>query len=193
MMRAKHNFDGVMGAQAVFRLLLDSLANPGRAADVARYADRFRENGRWLAVAVTLLDNETGFYWNGAPEAADEICFLTGSSTVSVERADFVFLPEPAQPDEILGSVKPGTHTDPHDSAMIVIGSGGPQEVNATLSGPGVPPGGRNVSFSSAERAWLEARERRAHEYPCGVELVFLRDGGELLSVTRKVAVQWLM
>jgi phosphonate C-P lyase system protein PhnH len=192
-MRAKHDFDMVMGAQAVFRILLDSLSNPGRPLDIARYAGQFRENGRWLALAVTLLDNETGFYWNGTPEAADEICFLTGSPTASIGRADFVFLPEPAAPDEILESVKPGTHTDPHDSAMIIVGAGGPPEANAALRGPGVPPGGRNTSFSIAERAWLEARERRAYEYPCGVELVFLRGGGELLSVTRKVGVQWLM
>jgi phosphonate C-P lyase system protein PhnH len=192
-MRAKHDFDMVMGTQEVFRLLLGSLSNPGRAAVLTRYAGQFRENGRWLAIAVTLLDNEIEFYWNGAPEAADEICFLTGSSAASAGRADFVFLPEPADPDEILGNAKPGTHIDPHDSAMIIVGAGGPPEAKAALRGPGVPPGGRNVSFSIAERAWLEARERRAYEYPCGVELVFLRGGGELLSVTRKVAVQWLM
>ena len=191
-MRAKHDFDMVMGTQAVFRLLLGSLSNPGRVARAARYADQFAENGRWLAIAVTLLDTETGFYWNVAQEAADEICFLTGSSTASVGRADFVFLPEPADPDEILAGVKPGTHTDPHDSAMIIASAGGSPETDAVLNGPGVPPGGRNASFSSAERTWLEARERRAHEYPCGIELVFLRDSGEFLSVTRKVAVQWL-
>ena len=183
----------VMGAQAVFRLLLDALSNPGRPANAARYSAQFARRGQWLAPAVTLLDDEVGFYWNGEPETADEIRFLTGSSTTSIERADFVFLPEPADPDEILAGVKPGTHIDPHDSAMIIVSAGGQSETNAVLRGPGVPPGGRSVSFSVAERAWLEARERRAHEYPCGVELVFLRDDGEFLSITRKVAVQWLM
>jgi phosphonate C-P lyase system protein PhnH len=192
-MRTKHDFDMVMGTQAVFRLLLGSLSNPGRAAGITRYADQFARDGRWLALAVTLLDNETGFYWNGAAETKDEIYFLTGSSSASIGRADFVFLPEPAGPNEILGSVKPGTHIDPHDSAMIIVEAGGLPEINAALSGPGVPPGGRSASFSSAERAWLEARDKQGYEYPCGVELVFLRDGGELLSITRKVAVQWLM
>jgi phosphonate C-P lyase system protein PhnH len=192
-MRAKRDFDMVMGAQTIFRLLLGSLSNPGRPANTARCLPQFARSERWFALAVTLLDDEVGFYWNGEGEIADEICFLTGSSATSIERADFVFLPEPASPDEILESVKPGTHTDPHDSAMIIVEAGGPPEINASLSGPGVPPGGRNASFSNAERAWIEARERRAHEYPCGVELVFLRDGGEFLSVTRKVAVQWLM
>ena len=192
-MRAKHDFDMVMGTQAVFRLLLDSLSNPGRPANASRYSGQFARRGRWLAPAVTLLDGEVGFYWNGERETADEICFLTGSSTASIERADFVFLPEPSDPDEILGRVKPGTHTDPHDSAMIITEGGGTPEINAVLRGPGVPPGGRSAQFSAAERAWLEARERRAHEYPCGIELIFLRDCGEFLSVTRKVAVQWLM
>ena len=192
-MRAKHDFDMVMGAQAVFRLLLDALSNPGRPANAARYSAQFARRGQWLAPAVTLLDDEVGFYWNGEPETADEIRFLTGSSTTSIERADFVFLPEPADPYEILTNVKPGTHTDPHDSAMIIIGAGGPPETNAALRGPGVPPGGRSVSFSAAERAWIETRDKQGYEYPCGIELVFLRDGGEFLSITRKVAVQWLM
>jgi phosphonate C-P lyase system protein PhnH len=192
-MRPKHDFDMVMGAQEVFRLLLDSLSNPGRPVNFARYAAQFAWSGQWLALAVTLLDNETGFYWNGAPKIADEIRFLTGSSATSVERADFLLLPEPADPEEILRRVKPGSHADPHDSAMIIIEAGGPPDMDASLSGPGVPPNGRAASFSIAERRWLETNEKQAHEYPCGVELVFLRDGGELLSVTRKVAVQWLM
>jgi phosphonate C-P lyase system protein PhnH len=192
-MRAKHDFDMVMGAQAVFRLLLDSLSNPGRPADIARYAGQFASQGQWLAPAVTLLDNETGFYWNGAPETADEICFLTGSSAASIERADFVFLPEPADPNEVLGNVKPGTHEDPHDSAMIIVAAGGTPEIQAALSGPGVPPGGRSAPFSRDERAWIEARDGQGYEYPLGVELIFLRGGGEILSVTRKAAAQWLM
>ncbi|MDR1514156.1 MAG: phosphonate C-P lyase system protein PhnH [Synergistaceae bacterium] len=192
-MRAKHDFDMVMGAQAVFRLLLDSLANPGRQAGIARYEGQFKRCGRWLAPAITLLDNETGFYWNGDPDVADEICFLTGSSLASLDRADFVFLPEPADPGEILRSVKPGSDEDPHDSAMIIAGTGGRPGANATLRGPGIPPEGRDVPFSTAERAWLEARDEQGYEYPCGVELVFFRDGGEILSVTRKVAIRWAM
>jgi alpha-D-ribose 1-methylphosphonate 5-triphosphate synthase subunit PhnH len=146
-----------------------------------------------LAPAVTLLDNETGFYWNGGTEIADEICFLTGSFLAPAWQADFVFLPEPADPHEILGSVKHGSDEDPHDSAMIIADARGKHEANATLHGPGVPPGGRNIPFSAAERGWLEARDEQGYEYPCGVELVFLRDGGEILSVTREVSIQWAM
>jgi alpha-D-ribose 1-methylphosphonate 5-triphosphate synthase subunit PhnH len=192
-MKLKHDFDMAMGAQAVFRLLLDSLSNPGRPTSIAHYAGQFAYSGRWLAPAVTLLDNETGFYWNGAPEVADEICLLTGSSPVPLERADFVFLPEPAKASEILGSVKPGSHADPHDSALIIVEAGGQPDIASALSGPGVPPGGRSVSFSGAERAWLETRDERGHEYPCGVELIFSRGGGDILSVTRKAAIQWHM
>jgi phosphonate C-P lyase system protein PhnH len=192
-MRAKYDFDMVMGTQAVFRLLLDSLANPGRPVCIARYEDGFARCGRWLAPAVTLLDNETWFYWNGDPGVAEEICFFTGSSQTSLALADFIFLPEPADPRKILASVKSGTDEDPHDSATIFADAGCRPETSASLRGPGIPPEGRNVTFSASERAWLEAREEQVYEYPRGVELVFLRDGGEILSVTRKVAVQWVM
>ena len=198
--RTKHDFDMVDGTQEVFRLLLDALANPGRPVDLNCQVNQFASNGNWFALALTLLDNETGFYWDGPPEVSEEIRFLSGAAQVPLEKADFVFF---SLPDEELGAnnttanvfsrLKSGTHRDPHDSALVFIAAGGKADQAITIKGPGVPPEGRNVPLSVAEAAWVKARDTQGFEYPCGVEMVFLREDNSLLALTRKAAVTWPM
>jgi phosphonate C-P lyase system protein PhnH len=187
----KHAFDTVHGAQEVFRLLLEALANPGRALNIRPWADQFAGAGQWLAPALTLLDGGTGFFWDGDPRTGEEIRFLTGARQVPLEAADFVFIQGGAAgPAEILARVKGGTHLDPHDSALLFIAAGdGRGEETVLLKGPGVPPEGRRLTLLPGEAAWRRAREDRGFEYPCGVELIFLREDGSLLALTRKIEI----
>jgi phosphonate C-P lyase system protein PhnH len=198
-MKLKHHFDMVMDTQAVFRLFLDALANPGRLVSIARYAGRFARQGCWLAPAVMLLDHETGFFWNGAAEIADEMRFLTGSAPVPIGCADFVFLPAPAVPAEIMAQVKQGSLEDPYDSALLLVATDedaqrGNIRIPIILQGPGTPPEGRTVLLSQAECAWLEARSSSMPAlYPRGAEIIFLRKDASVLAFTRKVALIWPM
>ena len=191
-MKVKHNFDTVAGTQEVFRLLLDALANPGRSVDLNFQISQFAANGRWLALALTLLDNETGFYWDGPLETGEEIRFLSGAVQVPLENADFVFLSSKDSPTQFLSQVKAGTHRDPHNSALIFIASEGTADRYLRFKGPGIPPEGRNVPVSAIEAMWIKARDDQGFEYPCGVELIFIREDNTLLAVTRK-AVVWPM
>jgi alpha-D-ribose 1-methylphosphonate 5-triphosphate synthase subunit PhnH len=250
----KHRFDPVHGAQGLFRILLEALANPGRVLSLRPYPAQFAGEGRWLAPALTLLDEGTGFYWDGEKETGEEIRFLSGAPQVPLEEADFVFLsareggappcapaarglryppnggsapvtppPSPpaagATPDglpgavrgraavppsppaaargkalRVLSRVKAGTHSDPHDSALLFIAAGaadGTPGESLTLEGPGIPPEGRRLVLSPAEAAWCRARDERGFEYPCGVELVFLRDDDSIVAITRKTRITW--
>jgi phosphonate C-P lyase system protein PhnH len=253
----KHGFDMVHGAQEVFRILLEALSNPGRVMNIRPYTAQFAGRGRWLAPAVTLLDQGTGFYWDGDTETGEEIRFLTGAPQVSLEEADFIFLSgggissgenisgpedqgEGPRTARILARIKSGTHLDPHKSALLFIASegfnappsgaqsrvlnhesntlpeqhtppaksaslphGSPElspgepragekmKEDALVKGPGVPPEGRRVRLSPGEAAWCRARDERAFEYPCGVELVFLRDDDSILALTRKTKFLW--
>ena len=210
--RRKHSFDMVHGAQEMFRILLEALANPGRVLNFRSQAARFAGQGRWLAPALPLLDKETGFFWDGDPETGEEIRFLTGAPRVSLEEADFVFLrggnnspagnSDPADHAEasqakaarILARVKGGTHPDPHDSALLFIAgtdAGEKPEEPVFLTGPGIPPEGRTLRLSPGEAAWCRARDRRGFEYPCGVEFVFLREDDSILALTRKTEFLW--
>jgi alpha-D-ribose 1-methylphosphonate 5-triphosphate synthase subunit PhnH len=209
----RHGFDRVHGAQEVFRILLEALSNPGRVLSLRPQEEQFAGQGRWLAPALTLLDKETGFFWDGDGQTGEELRFLTGASQVSLEAADFVFLPPregagspgPAKAEaaRVLSRVKQGTHLDPHDSALLLIAAGeryaGEEEAGesaqqpVSLAGPGIPPEGRRVALSPAEAAWCRAREEAGFEYPCGVELIFLRRGGAMLALTRKTELVWPM
>jgi alpha-D-ribose 1-methylphosphonate 5-triphosphate synthase subunit PhnH len=195
-MKNKHGFDTIHGAQEVFRILLDALANPGRVLQLRPYADQFAGPGRWLAPAVTLLDKGTGFYWDGDRETGEEIRFLTGAPQVSLEEADFVFLGSGtaacSEAPGVLSQVKGGTHLDPHRSALLFIDPGtGNREEPVFLQGPGIPPEGRTIRLSPGEAAWCRARDERDFEYPCGVELVFLREDDSILAFTRKTTFLW--
>lgn len=205
-MKTKHAFDPVHGAQELFRLLLEALANPGRTLSLKAHAGQFAENGGWLALALTLLDNETGFYWDGPDKAGEEIRFLTGAGSVPPEKADFLFLsdsglsPAAYDPAELLCRIKAGSPENPHDSALLLIAVPGeaslgpcsaPDTARALLRGPGVPPEGRYIDLCPVEAAWLRAREEQGFEYPCGVELVFIREDLSFAAITRKVGVTW--
>jgi alpha-D-ribose 1-methylphosphonate 5-triphosphate synthase subunit PhnH len=202
----KHRFDMTQGAQEVFRVLLEAMANPGRVLNLRPLEDQFSGQGQWLAPALTLLDKATGFFWDGDSQTGDEMRFLTGAPQVPLEEADFVFLPpleggdspEPAKTEaaRILSRVKQGTHRDPHDSALLLIAAGeryaGEEAAGEAakqsvfLTGPGIPPEGRRIDLSPAEAAWCRARDELGFEYPCGVELIFLRQDGSVLALTRK-------
>jgi phosphonate C-P lyase system protein PhnH len=197
----------VHGAQEVFRVLLEALANPGQALNIRPWADQFAGAGQWLAPALTLLDTETGFFWDGDRQTGEEMRFLTGAPQVPLEEADFVFLPSldggpsesaGAEAARILSTVKQGTYMDPHDSALLFIAAGeryAGELVNGpvSLKGPGIPPEGRRIDLLPAEAAWCRTREDRGFEYPCGVELIFLRKDGSLLALTRKTEILWPM
>ena len=191
----------VAGTQEVFRLLLEALSNPGRPVNLNVYVDQFKAGGQWLAPALTLLDNECSFFWDGPSELGEEIRFLSGAAQVPLEDADFIFLSTLGRGAEktesaaarILSQAKSGTHRDPHDSALIFIASMGQAEQSLALKGPGIPPEGRTVPLSACEAGWIKAREAQAYEYPCGVELIFMREDNSLFAITRKAAATWLM
>ena len=201
--RTKHDFDMVRGTQEVFRLLMEALANPARLVDLSNQISQFASNGRWLAPALTLLDNETGFFCDGSSELVEEIHFLSGAAQVPLENADFIFLSSSyinanlnatrIFAEQILSMVKAGTHRDPHDSVLIFIASCGKADISVSVTGPGVPPEGRKILISTAEAAWIKARDTMKFEYPRGVEIIMMREDNTFLAITRKAAVTWLM
>lgn len=187
-MNAKHNFDFVMDGQEMFRILLDALSNPGRIKSYAAYAGGFAFAGEWLALATVLLDGEVSYYSNLAPGIKEEIHFLTGCREENAEAADFLLLAETAQPESIFAKIKMGTLTDPHDSATLLIRcQDAPADQELLLSGPGIPREGRRLLLSRPEKAWLDERDKQQYEFPCGVDLLFLRPDQTLVAVTRKV------
>lgn len=73
-MNTLHNFDEVFDTQRVFRKLLEAMSNPGRIVSVSEEKDRlFGDFPSFLAVAMTLIDNEVSFSAAGNKELKQDI------------------------------------------------------------------------------------------------------------------------
>ena len=188
-MEKKYLFNMAEDSQKVFRILLDCLANSGRVADITEYVEKFRDNGDWYALAATLLDGEVSFYSNGSEEVKREIEFLTGSNWKDYKEADFIFLNEYVKAEEMISEIKCGTFVDPHDSATVLIKAEDTLDTEVVLKGVGVPPEGRKLMISKQEKNWIENRTLVANEYPCGVDLIFIRPNGTIYAISRKAGI----
>lgn len=188
-MEKKYLFNMAEDSQKVFRILLDCLSNSGRMADITEYIEKFRENGDWYALAATLLDGEVSFYSNGDENIKREIEFLTGSNWKDYKEADFIFLTEYVKAENMISEVKCGTFVNPHDSATLLIKAEDIPDIEVTLQGVGVPPQGRKLLITKQEKNWIENRKLVTSEYPCGVDLIFLRPNGTIYGISRKAGI----
>ena len=172
--------DLVLGAQNVFRAVMDALARPGTvqsiASDAAPPAPLTPELG---AVALTLCDHDT-LGWLGPVLAANEtvmawLAFHCGAPvTADIGEAAFALVSDVALLPS-LDSFGQGTDEYPDRSTTVVLAAAAaPRAV--TLKGPGIKdrltaelplPGGDFID------QWAENRER----FPRGVDLLLVRDG----------------
>lgn len=179
----KHSFDAVFDGQAVFRLILSALSNPGRTVDVGAYAEKlYGSHPDMLAVAMTLLDNEVGFFCEN-DALSDEIARLTLSRRADMQSANFLFLLKASELEEGIACAACGTLTHPHRGATLIIRAGGAANAIA-LSGPGVD-GEKTITVASAAITALRLRDEQHYEYPQGIDFLFISEGGELLAIPR--------
>jgi alpha-D-ribose 1-methylphosphonate 5-triphosphate synthase subunit PhnH len=181
----KHDFDAVYDSQKLFRLILEATSNPGRAVDIKGLADKMRGGcPGFLAVALTLLDNETGFNACGDRPLAEEIASLTLAGEEGLQTADFIFVGERDAIRLAIGSAKCGTLTDPHKSATVIIRDDEPPAYRAAVSGPGVD-GIRTAPVTETMREAVAYRDAQGYEYPQGIDLIFISDAGALTAFPR--------
>ena len=172
--------DLVLGAQNVFRAVMDSLARPGTvqsiASDAAPPAPLTPELG---AVALTLCDHDT-LVWLDPVLAANEavvkwLAFHCGAPlTNDIGEAAFALVTDAANLPR-LNAFGQGTDEYPDRSTTVVLAVGAAQHA-VTLKGPGIKdqfttelplPGGDFLD------QWAENRTR----FPRGVDLLLVRDG----------------
>jgi len=181
----KHSFDSVFDSQKVFRLILEAMSNPARIVEIGEYADKlFGDQPVFLAVAMTLLDNEVSFNTCENHSLSDEIALLTLAKREKSESADFVFVCNPENIKYVIESAKYGTLADPHKSAIVIIKNDDAPVCLLTFSGPGID-GKIEVLATQTVKNAIVLRDVQNYEYPQGIDLIFISKVGELLAIPR--------
>lgn len=192
----KHQFDTVFDSQKVFRLLLEAMSNPLRRVTIREFADKlFGEYPAFLAIAMTLLDNEMRFSTCENKELSDEISTLTLAAKGPIDTADFIFVCDPNDIKSVIGAAKCGTLSDPHKSAIVIIRNDESVQYPLTLIGPGID-GIITPLVSQIVKDTMILRDMQYYEYPQGIDLIFITSAGELFAIprsTRMEAKTWRM
>ncbi|WP_449316919.1 phosphonate C-P lyase system protein PhnH [Rubneribacter sp.] len=185
-------------AQRAFRSVLDAFARPGTIGRVEPAPDnpaRPAALGGALEAAVRLFVDQAVSFAVADTEADEMASYLvseTHARRLPVPDADFVVVPARADARTAFQAVReacPGTLASPEKGAFLLVGcaqlaEGGTQAAlrEVELSGPGVR-GTRRFSVDRVE--WLAARDARADEFPCGVEILLVDGEGRVAAVPR--------
>jgi len=186
----KHNFDMVFDSQKVFRLILDAMSNPGKAVSIKEYADKlFGCYPALMAVAMTLLDNETGFFVCENHSLADEIASMTLAGREKINDADFIFVSDLGYIDYAVENAKHGTLTDPQKSATVIIMDDSEPVYYMMLSGPGIA-GCKELLVTQTVKDAIAVRDAQCYEYPQGIDLLFISDTGGMFAIPRLIRTE---
>lgn len=186
-MKTLHQFDEVFDTQVVFRQLLEGMSNPGRRVSIASQKEKmFGENSAFLALGMTLLDNEVSFSSCGNETLREELRLVTLSEEEAICEADYIFVLDAQQLSAVFAQAKCGTLVDPHRSATLIIRDSGEPEQTMTLYGPGID-GTMEFSCSKTVHQAIVLRDQQEYEYPMGVDLIFVTDNGDMVCIPRLV------
>ena len=186
----KHSFDPVFDSQKVFRSILDAISNPARVVNIKESAGKlFGSCPEFLAVAMTLLDNETSFAVYGDASLSDEIASLTLAGREETGSADFHFVCDLSVLRAVIENAKCGTLSDPHKSATVVIRNNGSPDCPIKVSGPGID-GQMSIQATLTVRDAIAFRDKQNYEYPQGVDMIFISDEGELFAMPRLIRIE---
>ena len=195
-MQREIQYDEIFDAQAHYRLLLDSMARPGKI-NVMPSLELTTPQGIHAAgalVGFALLNSDVSFYVDG-PSAEDVSLYLlvnTSARPAEAETADYVYLNGTADAD-ILYRLKTGTLPYPESSATVIAAVeelGGETGLVLTLSGPGVD-GERQLSVAGLNTALLEALVTINAEFPLGIDLMLTDPTGRIACIPRSNRVRW--
>ena len=186
----KHSFDTVFDSQGVFRLILEAMSNPARIVSISEYAAKLSGGyPAFLAVAMTLLDNEVTFNACENEALSREIASLTLAGKDGIESADFIFVSDLSDVENTIENLKCGTLSDPHRSATVIIRKGDGPAGWIKLSGPGID-GRAAVHATRTVRYAIMLRDARNYEYPQGIDMLFVSDDGELFAIPRTARME---
>ncbi len=192
-MRREVIYDEVFDAQEQFRLLLDSMARPGKI-NIMPDMDIIPPAGLNKAsamIAFALLNTDVSFYAEGEGSDAIEsyIALNTTAAQVGISEADFIFI-NGLYDAGIIFDAKTGTLPYPEESATFVIDvdtiteDAGDSELTLTLKGPGIETT-KQVYINGLNPGILKAVKEQNMEFPLGVDLILTDKNNNILCIPR--------
>ncbi|MGM0461575.1 MAG: phosphonate C-P lyase system protein PhnH [Fibrobacterota bacterium] len=177
--------------QAVFRVLLDSAAAPGKFFTAPRYDEG---NGLILDICDTLLDHEVTFSVVGTEVNEDfiqDVILLTGAVYVEACDADYVIVVG-GDSDGALENVRRGTLEYPETGATVIYSTQDlctPTGIDFTVSGPGIKTP-FIASVHGVARAELTLIRDINQGYPRGIDTIFC-DGTAVVTLPRTTKIEF--
>jgi len=171
-------------SQAVFRVLLESLARPGRVLQLPPVNDA--PGPGIVPLALAVIGSKVAVA--GAPSWQARICRATGACPAGLEEASLVAIYGTA----VAGTVprlRRGSAAVPEDGAKAglackALTEGGPGETTVELSGPGVP-GRTLLGVDGVGREVFEALREANARFPAGVDVWLVDEHGRVAGLPR--------
>jgi phosphonate C-P lyase system protein PhnH len=108
----------------------------------------------------------------------------------TLDQSSFVFVLTSCDADlidTILTTVPEGTMAEPHRSGIVFVRvESFDIAPGLAIKGPGVN-GEMSAPLTEYAARWLKLRHEAGHEYPCGVDIAFITDGGQVLAAPRLI------
>ncbi|WP_313527206.1 phosphonate C-P lyase system protein PhnH [Anaerotignum sp.] len=186
-MKKIHSFDEVHDSQQMFRLTLKAMSNPLQRFNIHALTEKLYGNNKaFLALAFTLVDNESSFYSFQNKILDDSIISLTLATVSDCQEADFIFVEGEKNLKFAIENGKCGTLSDPHKSATIIVKISNLKEYALNMYGPGID-GTITLQTDPLVKKGLEYREKMYFEYPQGIDLIFVDEDDNMFAIPRLV------
>jgi alpha-D-ribose 1-methylphosphonate 5-triphosphate synthase subunit PhnH len=186
-------YDEVFDAQAHYRILLDSMARPGKINSLTmnNIQPPAGINRASVLVGFALLNADVSFHASGpgAEEITRYLVLNTSSSPAEHTSADYIFMPGTLAPQFIL-EARTGTLSYPEDSATIIADvtviseEPTPDAIAIALKGPGIE-GEKIVFVSGLDGSLLEALREQNLEFPLGIDMILTDKNDRILCIPR--------
>jgi alpha-D-ribose 1-methylphosphonate 5-triphosphate synthase subunit PhnH len=174
-----------LASQAVFRVLLQSLARPGRVFQLPAVGDA---GPGLVPLALAVIGSKVAVA--GAPSWEERICRATGASLVGLEQASLVAVYGTAEA-ETVSRLRRGSAAAPEDGAKVglacqALTEGGPGETTVELTGPGVK-GRALLGVDGVGREVFDALRAANAMFPAGVDVWLVDERGRAAGLPRSV------
>lgn len=189
-------YDDVFDAQQHYRLLLDSMARPGKinVLPEMELTAPAAIHPAGALVAFALLNADASYYVEGpgAYEVGRYLLVNTAARPMEIGEADYVFL-DGGAPPELLRQLKVGTLPYPEEGATVVVAAEGlaheGEGLALQLSGPGVA-GERMLYVRGLERTFFDVLADINSEFPLGIDVILTDGARRLACIPRSTKVR---